>query len=380
MRLLHTSDLHLGRQFNGLSLEEDHATILDQIVTAVVQHDVDVLVLAGDVFDRAAPPASAVRQFNGFLARVAAETRAAVVMIAGNHDSGDRIEAMAAFADSRRALVRGAVSAEEPPLILHDAHGPVVFSGLPFVYEYAARECFPDANVQTPQDVLAAQMTAARAQVPAGARWVVVAHAFVAGAQGSDSERPLVRAGGVETVSPSVFAGADYVALGHLHRPQTAGAAHIRYSGAPLAFGFDEAGAEKSMCLVTLDAAGEATCDLLPFRPRRSVRVLTGLHADLVCQPPSEDFIRVVLTDETPVIDAMKRLRAVFPNACELTYARDSRAGVLRPGAARAAALSDPAQVVADFLRLLRDTPPSEEEQRLIADGLQALRQEGGEA
>ena len=117
---------------------------------------------------------------------------------------------------------------------------------------------------------------------------------------------------------------------------------------------------------------------MLPFRPRRSVRVLTGLHADLVCQPPSEDFIRVVLTDETPVIDAMKRLRAVFPNACELTYARDSRAGVLRPGAARAAALSDPAQVVADFLRLLRDTPPSEEEQRLIADGLQALRQEGG--
>ncbi|WP_019646820.1 exonuclease SbcCD subunit D [Novispirillum itersonii] len=380
MRLLHTSDLHLGRQFNGLSLEEDHATILDQIVTAVVQHDVDVLLLAGDLFDRAAPPASAVRQFNGFLARVAAETRAAVVMIAGNHDSGDRIEAMAAFADSRRALVRGAVSAEEPPLILHDAHGPVVFSGVPFVYEYAARECFPDANVQTPQDVLAAQMAAARAQVPAGARWVVVAHAFVAGAQGSDSERPLVRAGGVETVSPTVFAGADYVALGHLHRPQTAGAAHIRYSGAPLAFGFDEAGAEKSMCLVTLDAAGGATCDLLPFRPRRSVRVLTGLHADLVCQPPSEDFIRVVLTDETPVIDAMKRLRAVFPNACELTYARDSRAGVLRPGAARAAALSDPAQVVADFLRLLRDTPPSEEERRLIADGLQALRQEGGEA
>lgn len=380
MRLLHTSDLHLGRQFNGLSLEEDHATILDQIVTAVVQHDVDVLLLAGDLFDRAAPPASAVRQFNGFLARVAAETRAAVVMIAGNHDSGDRIEAMAAFADSRRALVRGAVSAEEPPLILHDAHGPVVFSGVPFVYEYAAREYFPDANVQTPQDVLAAQMAAARAQVPAGARWVVVAHAFVAGAQGSDSERPLVRAGGVETVSPTVFAGADYVALGHLHRPQTAGAAHVRYSGAPLAFGFDEAGAEKSMCLVTLDAAGEATCDLLLFRPRRSVRVLTGLHADLVCQPPSEDFIRVVLTDETPVIDAMKRLRAVFPNACELTYARDSRAGVLRPGAARAAALSDPAQVVADFLRLLRDTPPSEEEQRLIADGLQALRQEGGEA
>lgn len=380
MRILHTSDLHLGRQFNGLPLEEDHAAILDQILAALITWDVDVLILAGDVFDRAAPPASAVRQFNGFLGRVAAETRAAVVMIAGNHDSGDRIEAMAAFADGRRALVRGALSPAEPPLILPDPAGPVVFSGLPFAYDYAARECFPEADIQTPEDTLAAQMAAARVSVPAGARWVVVAHAFVAGAQGSDSERPLVRAGGVETVSPRVFDGAHYVALGHLHRPQTAGAAHIRYSGAPLAFSFEEAGAEKSLCLVTLEASGQAAVELLPLRPLRSVRVLTGLHADLVQSPPSEDFIRVILTDPAPVIDAMKRLRTVFPHACELTYARETRAGALRPGAARAAALADPAQVVAEFLQFLRDEPATAEEQRLIAGGLQALRQAGDNA
>lgn len=380
MRILHTSDLHLGRQFNGLPLEEDHAAVLDQILAVLKARDVDVLIIAGDVFDRAAPPASAVRQLNGFLARVAAETRAAVVMVAGNHDSGDRIESMAAFADGRRALIRGTVSPAEPPLILQDAFGPVAFSGLPFVYDYAARECFPDAAIQTPEDVLAAQMAAARPAVPPGARWVVAAHAFVAGAQGSDSERPLARAGGVETVSPRVFDGAQYVALGHLHRPQTAGAPHIRYSGAPLAFSFEEAGAEKSLCLVTLETAGQVEVELLPLYPRRAVRVLTGLHADLLLQPPSEDFIRVILTDQAPVIDAMKRLRGVFPNACELTYARDNRAASLRPGAARAAALSDPQQVVEDFLDLLRQDPPTPEERSVIADTLQALRHAGGDA
>lgn len=380
MRILHTSDLHLGRQFNGLPLEEDHAVILDQIITALVTEDADVLIIAGDVFDRAAPPASAVRQFNGFLARVAAETRAAVVMIAGNHDSGDRIDAMAAFADGRRVLVRGVISPREAPLVLEDRAGAVAFSALPFSYEYAARDCFPEAGIQTPEDVLSAQIAVARSQVPVGARWVVVAHAFVAGAVGSEGERPLVRVGGAETVSSAVFDGAQYVALGHLHRPQTAGAPHIRYSGAPLAFGFDEAGAEKSMTLIDLDATGQATVTLCPFRPLRSVQVLTGLHADLVQQDPSEDFIRVVLTDRTPVIDAMKRLRAVFPNACELTYARENRGAVMRPGAARASALSDPAQVVAEFLQLLREEPPTEEEQQLIGAELQALRQEGGDA
>lgn len=316
MKILHTADLHLGRQFNGLSLEEDHAEALDQILAALTEHDVDVLVIAGDIFDRAVPPASAVRQFNGFLARI---ERAAVVMIAGNHDSADRISAMSALQDRRRVLIRGAVSASEPPLVLHDAHGPVAFSALPFSYEYAAQEAFNDPSLDTPEAVLRAQVEAARAALPEGARWVIAAHAFVAGAQGSESERPLARVGGIETVSPEIFAGADYVALGHLHRPQAI-APHIRYSGAPLAFGFDEAGAEKSFVLLQL-SAGAPEITLIPIRARRQVRALDGAFDDLLKSPPSDDFIKITLTDSAPVIDAMKRLRAVFPNACHLSYA-----------------------------------------------------------
>ncbi|MDB5735342.1 MAG: exonuclease sbcCD subunit [Alphaproteobacteria bacterium] len=380
MKILHTSDLHLGRQFNGIALDQDHDAVLDQIGRAVIDHAVDALVIAGDIFDRATPPATAVRQFNTFLSRIASDTKTAVIMIAGNHDSGDRIESMSIMTDTRRALIRGVISADEKPLLLSDAHGVVAFSGLPFAYEYAARECFSDETMQTPEHVLAAQLAAARRHVPDGARWVVVSHAFVVGAAGSESERSLVRVGGIETVRPETYAGAQYVALGHLHRPQSAGASHIRYSGSPLAFGFDEADAAKSMNLVDIDGEGRVTVETIAFQPMRRVRVLRGRHAELLLAPPSEDFIKVVLTDDTLVIDAMKRLRVVFPSACDLTYARDEQARESKPLEARTIAAADPADVINDFLDLVRDQRMSEPEARVIASALGDMQQEGDAA
>lgn len=374
MRLLHTADLHLGRQFGGLSLEDDHQAILDQIVAALQQHRADALLVAGDVFDRAAPPASAVRQFSRFLARVANETAAAVVLIAGNHDSGDRIGMMAALLDCRRALIRGPLAAEEAPLLLSDAHGAVAISALPFAYEYAACECFGDDAIATPQDVLAAQVAAARRQVPPGARWVIVAHGFVAGGEGSQGERPLARVGGIETVSADTFSGAHYVALGHLHRPQSAGPAHIRYSGAPLALGFDEAGEAKSMTLVDLDAAGAADIRLIPFAPARSVRVLRGPLAELLQAAPSTDIVKAVLTDAAPLIDPMKRLRAVFPNACELSYARDERAPEVKSEPLTTARLADPLAMIGEFVEQVRGEALNMAERAQVEAALDALR------
>jgi exonuclease SbcD len=365
------ADLHLGRQFDGISLEADHDAVLDQIARAAADRDVEALVIAGDIFDRAAPPASAVRQFNAFLRRIASETRAAVVMIAGNHDQGDRIGAMAVLTDPARALVRGAVSACEPPLVLRDAHGPVAFSALPFAYEYAARAAFADETIETPEDVLRAQLAAARAALPEGARWVVTAHAFVAGGVAGETERPLARVGGIETVSPAVFEGAHYVALGHLHRPQEAGAPHIRYAGAPLAFGFDEAGAEKSISLVDLDGEGRAHVETIPLRPIRGVRVMRGRHAGILAAEPSEDFVRAVLTDEAPVIDGMKRLREVFPNACELVYEAHARAPETKSAAGTARPAS-PIELLGDFLEAVRGAGLTEAEARVAAEALEA--------
>jgi DNA repair protein SbcD/Mre11 len=379
MQFLHISDLHVGRQFNGLSLESDHQAILDQVVRAMVTHAPDALVIAGDIFDRATPPASAVRQFNAFLMRVASETTAAVVMIAGNHDSGDRIASMSIMTDARRALIRGVVAANEVPLVLEDAHGPVAFSALPFAYEYAARECFGDESIATPEDALAAEVAAARRNLPEGVRWVIVAHAFVVGATGSKSERPLVRVGGVETVGVNVFEGAHYVALGHIHRPQRVGMDHIRYAGAPLAFGFDEVGDRKSMTLVDLDAEGRAAIQTIPFVPLRGVRTVRGKLDDLLLAEPSQDFIRAVLADETPRIDPMKRLREVFPNACELSYARDERTEI-KPALPGEIKVNEPIQVIGDFLEHVRDRRPSDDETALIVSALDDVQEERADA
>ncbi|GHC70300.1 exonuclease SbcCD subunit D [Limoniibacter endophyticus] len=374
MKIIHTADLHLGRQFNGLALDADHETILDQIVSALVDHRADALIIAGDIYDRASPPANAVRQFNDFLTKVASETKAAVIMIAGNHDSGDRIGSMSIMTDTNRALIRGVVTADEKPLVLADAHGPVAFSGLPFAYEYAARECFADEALETPQDVLAAQVAAARRNVPAGARWVLVAHAFVAGGSGSDSERPLTRVGGIETVSPQIFTGAHYVALGHLHKPQSVGSHHIRYSGSPLAFGFDEADSTKVMKLVEIDAAGQVAVEEIAFKPARKVSVMRGRHAELLLGRPSSDFVKAILTDDAPVIDGMKRLREVFPNACELSYEWSERAPSIKSTGGVARGVADPVNVLGDFLELVRAERLSGSELEVAAAALGRLR------
>jgi exonuclease SbcD len=377
MRILHVSDLHLGRQFAGLSLDEDHQVVLDQILEALIEHQPRALVIAGDIFDRASPPASAVRLFNGFLRRVTAETSAAIVMIAGNHDSADRISAMSILTDTQRALVGGALAPSDRPFTIADEHGEVAFSALPYSPELNAREFFGDQAISTPNDVLRAQLAQARKIVPAGARWVVAAHGFVAGGTLSDTERSLTRVGGIETISAEVFAGAHYVALGHLHRAQHVEHLHIRYSGAPLAFSFAEADQPKSMQLVAIDGQGSVSVTPLPFAPRRRVRIVQGLLAELERSEPSQDFVMAVLTDETPPIDPMKRLRQAFPNACQIAYAGNEKK---RSGAVNVeSASTSPAEVIDAFVIHVRGEGLQEGERALVVEALTALQHEGDE-
>lgn len=374
MKFIHTADLHLGRQFGGISLEDDFEVILGQIFDALVKSEADALVIAGDIFDRASPPQTAIQQFNRFVSRVISETRAIVVLIAGNHDSGDRINSMSVVADRQRLLIRGVASANEEPLLLHDKDGIIAFSALPFCYEYAAQEYFGDIALTSPEDVLKAQIAAARRNVPEGARWIIVAHAFVTGATVSEGERSITRAGGIETISAEIFDGARYVALGHLHRPQTVAKSHIRYSGSPLAFGFDEAEQPKSMLLVELDSKGEATTTALPFKPKRGVSVIRGKHAELMLADPTQDFVKVILTDEVPVIDAMKRLSEVFPNACELGYVRDERQTASQSLSQSSARVATPIEVISSFLALVSSDATSEQELAIAAAAVRHIQ------
>jgi exonuclease SbcD len=381
MRILHTSDWHLGRQFHGEPLDGDHDAILAQVESAIAGYRPDVLIVAGDIFDRATPSQTALRRFGDFVRRAGASGGSAIVLIAGNHDSAAQIGMMGVLASEERSLVRGPLDPEERPLLLSDEHGPVAISALPFSYEFAARACYGNDDISCPAEVLAAQVASARRHVPDGARWVVVAHAFVEGATTSDGERPLTRAvGGIETVPSSVFDGAHYVALGHLHRPQKVGGEHIRYSGAPLAFGFDEEGHGKSMTLVDLAADGSVTTTELPFVPRRNVRTLRGRLAELLAAPEGTgDLVSVVLTDETPQIDPMKRLRKLYPHAVKLTYERTATAGERSPGEGRTA-LELPQDVIANFMAFVREKPITVAESSLVEEALAEIAAAGDDA
>ncbi|WP_230628520.1 exonuclease SbcCD subunit D [Sphingomonas sp. Leaf37] len=377
MRILHTGDWHLGRQFFQLPLDEDHDVILAQIDSAILEHSPDVLIIAGDIFDRAGPPQTALARLRDFLVRATANPGLAIVIIAGNHDAAAQIGMLGVLAPIEKALIRGPLDADDLPMILEDEHGPVAISALPFSYEFAARACFDAEDISCPADVIAAQVNAARDRVPAGARWIVVAHSFVEGAASTDSERSLSRTvGGIETVSAEIFEGAHYVALGHLHRAQSVGASHIRYSGSPLAFGFDEEGQEKSLTLIDMAADGSVVTTAIPLTPRRQARTIRGTLKELVAAPVgSDDFIRVVLTDGTPQIDPMKRIRVLYPNAVQLSYERAERTLEEKLGEGRAA-IDDPETLVSDFIEFVRGEAPGEFDTQLVNTLIHDARQE----
>ncbi len=368
MRVLHTADWHLGKTLRGVSLHEDHAHVLEQVFRTVVDEAVEVLLIAGDVYDKASPSEAAMKLYSDFLERVHEETEAAIVVIAGNHDSGQRLGTASKLFDRRRILVRGPIERNEVPLILEDSHGKVAISALPYGEIYAARRAFDIEGIRSPEDVLRAQIEAAKAHVPEGARWIVVAHAFVTNCQPTESERRL-SVGTVETVSAGNFDGAHYVALGHLHRPQTAGANTIRYSGSPLAFGFDEAGTTKSMTIFDLDGSGQVV-DLraVVFNPLRPVREVRGLLDELVADAkanPSEDYIRAILLDEGALIEPAAQLRPHYPNI--LQTLRERKQDLVMSSAGRALSkLDDPVGVIGEFLTYVRGEDVTERETEVV--------------
>jgi DNA repair protein SbcD/Mre11 len=380
MRILHTSDWHLGRYFHAVPMEKDHDVILAQIAGIIAREQPDLLIIAGDIFDRAVPPQSALTRFGRFIRDVTQGGKLAVVIIAGNHDSAAQIGMMGVLPTGGLSLVRGPIAADERPLIVHSSDGDVAISALPFSYEFAARECFEDDAISCPADVLGAQLKSARAHVPPGARWVVVAHAFVTGGSASAGERPLSRImGGIETVPAELFDGAHYVALGHLHRPQTVGSDRIRYSGAPLGFGFDEEGDQKSVTIVDVAPDGSVSIRPVPLEPKRGIRTIRGKLAELIEAPElCEDFTSVVLTDETPQIDPMRRIRTKYPNAVRLSYERERSSTSEQLNASRSA-LDDPAGVVSDFMIAVRDHL-SEAERAIVDETFVDLRGEGIQA
>lgn len=377
MRILHTADWHLGRNFMGISLLEDQSHILEQVFDAVKKYEIDALIVAGDVYEKPSPAEEAVKLFSSFVEKVYEKTKAVIIVIAGNHDSGERIGALARLLDPKRILIRGPLRREEQTLVVDDEYGSVAFSALPYGGIYSAKKIFGDETIKSPEDVLRLEIEAARASKPKDARWVVVAHAFVTGGKPSEGERPL-SVGTVEHVPYSLFEGADYTALGHLHRAQVAGKDTIRYSGSPMAFGFDEVDDNKTMTIIELDAQGVSDCKQLQFSPKRKVREVRGILADLVVKAqanPSEDYIRAVLLDEGALVDPISQLRPYYPNILQI--AREKKTGASLSNAGRAQSkLDEPKEVINEFVEFVRGQSMSDTEINIVEEILDQPTQE----
>ena len=377
MRLLHTSDWHLGRSLHRADLRAAQAAFLDHLVDVVKAEKVDAVLVAGDVYDRAVPPVDAVELCEDALLRLHA-TGARIVLISGNHDSARRLGFGSRLLDQAGVHLRTRLGALTEPVMLEDAHGPVAVYGIPYLEPDAIRAEFPEA-AKGHQGVLGQAL--ARITEDADARRVrrrvVMAHGWVTGGVPSESERDIT-VGGVGQAPAELFDGFSYVALGHLHGQQTV-AGHLRYSGSPLPYSFSEASHRKGSWLVELTGEGTARAERVPAPTYRRLTLLRGRLADLLTSPAcaghENDFVSVTLTDTARPEAPMDALRTRFPHILVLTFEPEGAVADGRGYRARIAGRDDLA-IAAEFVRHVRNDPVTEPERRLLSQAFEAVRAE----
>jgi exonuclease SbcD len=325
MRMLHTSDWHIGRTFHGVDLLADQAAALAAIAELVAAESVDVVVLPGDVYDRSIPSADAIAVcVQGFEAIRGAGAQ--IIATSGNHDSPARLGAGASFAAAGGLHLRTVVADADRPVLLSDEHGDIAFYGIPYLEPEITRAELDVPQARSHAEILDAAMSRIRADIAGrpGTRTVVLAHAFVVGGEATGSERSI-SVGGVETVPMSAFEGIDYVALGHLHSPQTLSES-VRYSGSPLPYSFAETSHRKAVWLVDLDATGLRSVQRRDLPVVRGLSRLTGtldeLLSDAAYSEAEEHYVSATLTDHARPVDAMRKLRERFPHAVHVEWSR----------------------------------------------------------
>jgi exonuclease SbcD len=378
MRLLHTSDWHIGRSLHGTDLLAEQEAVLSGLASVVAAESVDAVLVAGDVYDRAVPSADATAVLDRVVGRLLG-AGAAVVMTPGNHDSARRLGTFSGLLSVAGLHVRAATDRLDEPVLLADEHGEVAVYGLPFLEPEVARHELGlvegPGQHRSHEAVLGAAMERVRADLflRPHTRSVVLAHAFVGGGVASESERDIC-VGGVDLVPASVFDGVDYVALGHLHRPQTL-TPRLRYSGSPLAYSFGEAGQQKLAWLVELDATGLVDVRPVPLPTPRRLSVLTGTLDELLADPAhagvEDDFVSARLTDPARPTDPMRRLQARFPHCVHLEWTGTAAGGDGRTYQERMRGRSD-VEIAGEFVQHVRGVPPSAAERELLARALGA--------
>lgn len=375
MKLIHLSDLHIGKRVNGFSMTEDQRHILREIIRIIADEKPDCIAIAGDVYDKPVPSAEAVEAFDDFLVRLAA-LDIPVFIISGNHDSPERLSFGNRLMDSAGIYLSPVYNGDIEPVSIEDEHGPVDVFMLPFIKPVHVRKAFSDEAESIVSYTDAVRTAVDHMPVDKERRSILITHQFVTGAQRCESEELSV--GGSDNVDASVFDDFDYVALGHIHGPQDMVDGRIRYCGSPLKYSFSEAGHHKSVTVAELDADGNVDIREIPLMPLRDMTELKGTYDELTAMSFYKDtgwknnYIHITLTDEEDVPEAVARLRVIYPYLMKLDYDnRRTRSGVTITDTSCSEKRS-PLDIFADFYEMQNDMPMSDEQSdfvtRLIED------------
>ncbi len=376
MKLLHTSDLHLGKRVYEYSMLEDQEYILKRIINIVDEEKPDGVIIAGDVYDKSVPSAEAVQLFDDFLVQLA-KRGTEVFVISGNHDSPERIAFGGRLMNGSGIHMSPVYNGDVTPISLGDEYGQVNFFMLPFIKPAQVRRFFEEEIVSYTDAVRAA---IGGMKINAGERNVLITHQFVTGAARSESEE--ISVGGTDNVDGSVFAPFDYVALGHIHSPQNCGTEKIRYCGTPLKYSFSEARDEKSVTIAELKEKGKMCVRCVPLTPKRELTELKGTYEEITRRDFylnttwQEDYTHIILTDEEDIPDAIGKLRVIYHRLMKLDY--DNRRTRLNQevSGAEAAEAKTPLELFGEFYEMQNNQPMSEEQTEYMRELIAAAREE----
>lgn len=376
MKIMHLSDLHIGKKVNEYSMLQDQIYILKEILRIIDDEKVETVIIAGDVYDRSLPPNEALGLFDEFLYQLSGRN-VNVFVISGNHDSPERISYGGRMMTENKIFLSPVYDGNVKPITLNDDYGEVNFYLLPFVRPADIRRYFPDENIENYTD--AVKVAIDNMNVDFNERNILVTHQFVTGAELSESEDIIV--GGTDNVSGEVFDGFDYVALGHIHREQTVGKDNIRYCGTPLKYSFSEAKNIKSVTILDFNDKGNIEYSKIPLTPFRDMREIRGTYYELTLKSNYEStnteyYLHITLTDEEDIPDAIGKLRSIYPNIMKLDYDNLRTRGSGTVDAIENIESKSPFELFADLFKQQNNQDMSEEQEEIMRNLIDKIWEE----
>lgn len=367
MRFIHLSDLHIGKRLNGFSLLEDQEYILLKIIEIIDDKKPQAVIIAGDVYDKSVPSAEAVALFDSFLVRLL-KRNIEVFVISGNHDSAERIAFGSKIMDAAGIHMSPVYAGHVEPVELRDEYGSIFVYSMPFIKPVNVRKFFGE-DIESYDDAMKAAVE--EMGIDKNARNVIVTHQFVTGAERSESEEITV--GGTDNIDAGIFGDFDYVALGHIHKPQMIGREEVRYCGTPLKYSFSEAGHEKSVTVVDMNGKGDIDISKVPLVPVRDLRIVKGNFDEVMAGEISEDYMQVILTDEEDIFDAVNKLRNIYPNIMKLDYDNRRTRSQANLDVIENIEELHPAELFAQFYEEQNGQPMSEEQEKYVKDLVESI-------